>query len=65
MPSLLPHDLCHEWNASPAPGTRVFFPVLCKFWRLYGGVNGDLFQEGLRHTQVYCTQSPDHAADHC
>ena len=21
MPSLLPHDLCHEWNASPAPGT--------------------------------------------
>ena len=19
MPSLLPHDLCHEWNASPAP----------------------------------------------
>ena len=22
MPSLLPHDLCHEWNASPVPGTR-------------------------------------------
>ena len=21
MPSLLPHDLCPEWNASPAPGT--------------------------------------------
>ena len=21
MPSLLPHDLCHEWNASLAPGT--------------------------------------------
>ena len=33
-------------------------PVLCKFWRLYGGVNGDLLQEGLCHTQVYCTQSP-------
>ena len=33
-------------------------PVLCKFWRLYGGVNGDLFQEGLCRTQVYCTQSP-------
>ena len=32
-------------------------PVLCKFWRLYGGVNGDL-QEGLCHTQVCCTQSP-------
>jgi len=33
-------------------------PVLRKFWQLYGGVNGDLFQEGLCHTQVYCTQSP-------
>ena len=29
-------------------------PVLCKFWWLYGGVNGDLLQEGLCHTQVYC-----------
>ena len=33
-------------------------PVLCKFWRLYGGVNGNLLQEGLCHTQVCCTQSP-------
>ena len=32
--------------------------VLCKFWRLYGGVNGDLLQEGFCHTQVCCTQSP-------
>ena len=32
--------------------------VLCKFWRLYGRVNGDLLQEGLCHTQVCCTQSP-------
>ena len=37
---------------------RVCFPVLCKFWWLYGGVNGDLLQEGLCHTQVSCTQSP-------
>ena len=37
---------------------RVCFPVLWKFWRLYGGVNGDLLQEGLSHTQVCCTQSP-------
>ena len=35
---------------------RVCFPVLCKFWWLYGEVNGDLLQEGLRHTQVCCTQ---------
>ena len=33
-------------------------PVLCKFWRLYGGVNGDLPEEGLCHNQVCCTQSP-------
>ena len=33
-------------------------PVLCKFWQLYGGVNGDLLQEGLCHTQASCTQSP-------
>ena len=33
-------------------------PVLCKFWGLYGGVNGAFLQEGLCHTQVCCTQSP-------
>ena len=32
-------------------------PVLCKFWWLCGGVNGNLFQEGLCHTQVCHTQS--------
>ena len=37
---------------------RVYFPVLCKFWQLYRGVNGDLLQEGLCHTQVCCTQRP-------
>ena len=37
---------------------RVYFPVLCKFWQLYDGVNGDFLQEGLCHTQVCCTQSP-------
>ena len=38
--------------------SSVYFPVLCKFWWLCGGVNGDLLQEGLCHTQVSCTQSP-------
>ena len=33
-------------------------PILCKFWQLYGGVNGDFFQESLCHSQVCCTQSP-------
>ena len=34
---------------------RVYFPVLCKFWQVYGGVNGDLLQADLRQTH---TQSP-------
>ena len=38
--------------------SRVYFPVLCKFWQLYSGVNDDLVQEALCHTQVCCTQSP-------
>ena len=38
--------------------SKSVFPALCKFWRLCGGVNGDLFQEGLFLTQVYCFQSP-------
>ena len=33
-------------------------PVLCKFWWLYGVLNGDLLQDGLCHAPVYCTQSP-------
>ena len=37
---------------------RVYFLVLCKFWQLYGGFNGNLLQEGLCNTQVCCTQSP-------
>ena len=34
------------------------FPVLCKFWRLCGGLNGYLLQEDLCHAQVCCIQSP-------
>ena len=37
---------------------RVCFPFLYKFWLLYGGVNGDLLQEGLCHNQDCCTQRP-------
>ena len=33
-------------------------PVLCKFWWHYGGVNGNLLQERLCHTQVCCTHRP-------
>ena len=47
--------LCMRFCLRPP---RVCFPVLCEFWRLYGGVNGDLLKEGLCHTQVSCNQSP-------
>ena len=32
--------------------------IQCNLWWLYGRVNGDLLQEGLCHTQVWCTQGP-------
>ena len=34
---------------------RVYFPILCKFWKRYSRVNCDLLQEDLCHTH---TQSP-------
>ena len=52
---LSPGSWCTKFCLCPP---RVYFPVLCKFWWLCGGVNGDLLQEGLCHTQVCCTQSP-------
>ena len=33
-------------------------PVLCYLWWLYSRVNGNLFQDGLCHTQVCLTQRP-------
>ena len=45
-----------SWVLSCPP--RAYFPVLCKFWQLHGGVNGDLLQDTFCHTQVCCTQSP-------
>ena len=57
MGSLLlsPGSLCTRFCLCPP---RVCFPRLCKFWQLYGRVNGDLLQEGLCHIQACCTQSP-------
>ena len=63
---LPPHSLVESLLLSPGSWCtrfclcplRVCFPVLCKFWQLYGGVNGDLLQEGLCRTQACCSQSP-------
>ena len=52
---LSPGSWCKRFCLCPP---RVYFPVLCKFWQLYGGLNGHLLQEGLCQTQVCCTQSP-------
>ena len=51
---LSPGSWCTSFCLCPP---RVYFPALCKFWQLYGGVNGDLLQEGLCHTQV-CYRQP-------
>ena len=40
-------------------------PVLCKFWWLYGGINGDLLQEGLCHSRSTAPGAPAPAAVHC
>ena len=50
-----PWVLVHTRLCLCPPG--VYFPVLCKFWLLYGGVNGGLLREGLCDTPVCCTQS--------
>ena len=36
---------------------KSLFLVLCKFWWLYGGVNGDCLQEGLYHTGLLHPES--------
>ena len=48
---LSPGSWCTRFCLCPS---RVYFPVLCKFWRLYDGVNGELLHEGLCHTQSPC-----------
>ena len=50
---LSPGSQCPRFCFCPP---RVYSPVRCEFWQLYGGVNGDL-HEGLCHTQVCCTQN--------
>ena len=39
---------------------RVYFPVLCKFWQVYSGVNGDLLQE-----VIPTLRAPVPVAGHC
>ena len=53
-PLLSPGSLCTKFCLCPP---RVYFQVLCKFWQLCGGVNGDLLHVALCHTQACCTQS--------
>ena len=44
---------------------RVYFPVLCKFWQLYGGVIGDLLQEGLCQPKYAAPRAPVPVAVYC
>ena len=49
---LSPWVLVHKVLLYPP---TIYFPVLCTFWQVYGGVNANLLQEDLCHTH---TQSP-------
>ena len=40
-------------------------PVLCKFWQLYGGVNGDLLQRAYAIPRSTAPRAPAPAAVHC
>ena len=53
---LFPGSWCTQGSVGALP--ESVSSVLCNFWWPYGGVNGDLLQEGLCHTQACCTQSP-------
>ena len=53
--SFLLHPGAHKFLFVPSESLS---PVLCKFWHLYGWVNGNLLQEGLCLTQVCCIQIP-------
>ena len=74
-----PGDSCTLMGMSRSVSCGVIAPLfwvlvrtsfcLCqsyvKFWWWYGGVNGDLLQEGLSHTKVHCSQIPCTTAVHC
>ena len=40
-------------------------PVLCNFWRLYSGANGNLLQEGYAILRSTSPRVPAHVATHC
>ena len=56
--SLLPSSESWCTQGSVCALQESVSPVLRKLWHFYGGINGNLLQEGLCHTQVCCTQSP-------
>ena len=59
---LSPESWCTIFCLCPP---RVYFPVLCKFWQLYGGINCDLLQEGLAIPKSDAPRAPVPVAVHC
>ena len=45
--------------------SKNLFCVLCTFWQLFGGVNGNLLQEGLHHTRSAAPRAPPHVSGRC
>ena len=59
---LSPGSWCTRFCLCPP---RVCFPVLWKFWRLYGGVDGDLLQEASATPRSAAPRASAPAAGHC
>ena len=44
---------------------KVCFPILCKFWHLYGGVNSGLFKRAYAIARSMAPRAPAPTAIHC
>ena len=53
---------CTQDSVCP-PG--VCFPVLCKFWQLYGGVNGSTFKRAYATPRSAAPRASTTVAGHC
>ena len=60
---LFPGSWCAQGSVCALP--ESVSPVLCKFWRLYGGVNGNLLQEAYATPRSAAPRTPVPVAGHC
>ena len=59
---LSPGSLCTQVSVVPS---QSLFPILCKFWQLYGGVNGDLLKRAYATPRSAAPRAPAPETGHC